>query len=886
MAHTLQATMKCKLTILLTLLLFVIGAGAQSARSFAVEGGRYRLVELCQWLNKHQDANISFNHDEKALQKEVTVIKDTYTFERLFDRYFRSFSLEYKAIGSGIIIYGTKEAGPYKKKAQTHGMTINGYITDSASGERIQGATIAAINQGLGTTSNAYGFYSLTLPEAQAELIVNVVGYEPALQTIILTGDTVMAFQLAPVTTTLSSVEVAATRTRKIPIQQSTQMSMVDLPMETIASMPKLLGETDVFRSLQFLPGVMAGNEVSSGLYVRGGSPDQNLILLDGVPVYNASHLFGLFSVFNADALQSVQLFKGGFPARYGGRLSSVIDLRMKEGNKYSWHGEGAISDLSSRFTIEGPLSKGRSSVMLSGRITNLAPLMRLISKLTNDEGFEGKAAYGFYDLNLKSNYYLGKNDHLYISAYLGRDRLYTDEKYTSQFSGSNYTSYSESGLKWGNATAVARWNHQFSKKMFANTTLHFSRYKYGAYTDESRETIFNAQYVRYYQKNSSDLQDLALKFDLDIIPVPGHYIRTGLSATRHLFIPGNYHSITEDNGHKENITVSAGSTVSAEYDVYVEDDISITSKLKANIGVHGTAFKVGSRFYTSLQPRVSARYLLHDKLSLKGSFVYMNQFIHLLSNSGIGLPTDLWVPVTENIPPQKSFQYAAGAAYTSASNIEFSMEAYIKTMDHVLEYEEGASFTNTTINWEQRVAIGNGKSRGLEMMIQKKKGTTNGLVSYTWSKSDRTFANINEGKTFPYRYDRRHDFKFVVVHQFSPKSELSADWIFSTGQAMTVPLQTYVDGNGEQITVYSERNAFRMPAYHRGDISMSFHKQHKKFRRTWVLGLFNVYGRDNPLFISLDRYNYVGNDNRSVRLRQTSIFAFPIPSISYQIKF
>ena len=327
--------MTSKLSLLTGMLLLVFWAGAQSTRSFTVEGGRYRLVELCQWLNRHQQANISFNHDEKAMQKEVTVVKDTYTFERLFDRYFRSFQLEYKILSSGIIIYGTKETAPSKKKAQSNGITINGYITDSASGERLQGATIAALNQGLGTTSNAYGFYSLTLPEGATELIVNVVGYEPVLQTLALSGDTVMAFQLAPVTTTLSSVEVAATRTRKVPIQQSTQMSMVDLPMETIESMPKLLGETDVFRALQFLPGVLAGNEISSGLYIRGGSPDQNLILLDGVPVYNASHLFGLFSVFNADALQSVQLFKGGFPARYGGRLSSVIDLRMKEGNKY-----------------------------------------------------------------------------------------------------------------------------------------------------------------------------------------------------------------------------------------------------------------------------------------------------------------------------------------------------------------------------------------------------------------------------------------------------------------------------------------------------------------------------------------------------------------------
>jgi len=875
--------MKSKLTMLLVLALhFSYLAQAQQAKSFDVKGGKFKLITLCEWLNKEQQMNISFNHNEKALQSDVTVAKGSYTFESLFKRYFRPQQLEYKILGSQIIIYGVKSEQLNRNKAKENRITLSGYITDSASGERIQGATVAILNKGLGTTSNAYGFYSLTIPGGDLELVVSVIGFEPVIQSLELENDSSIAFQLAPAAATLSSVVVTATGTRKVPIQHSTQMSMIDLPIDIIESMPKLFGETDVFRALQFLPGVQAGSEVSSGLYVRGGSPDQNLILLDGVPVYNASHLFGLFSVFNSDALQSVQLYKGGFPARYGGRLSSVIDIRMKEGNKNAWHGEGGIGLLSSRFTMEGPLSKGRSSIMMSGRITNLGPMMRFLSSKTGDPDFEGKSSYGFYDLNLKTNFYLGKRDHLYISGYFGKDRLVSEEEFTNDFGNHKSLSTYEFGLHWGNATAVARWNHQFNKKMFANTTLHFSRYRYSLFSDDSHTSHSINEYTRFYQKNSSDLQDISLKYDLEIIPNPHHYIRTGLSATRHLFIPGIFHTITEENAHKSDVTITGGRTVSAEYDVYVEDDVHLAKKLKANLGVHGTGFKVGDKLYTSLQPRANLRYLLNDKVSVKGSFVYMNQFIHLLSNSGIGLPTDLWVPVTEHIPPQKSFQYTLGTAYTSPKNIEYSIEAYYKDMQNVLEYEEGASFTNTTINWEERVAIGNGKSRGIELLVQKKKGTTTGLVGYTLSKSDRTFASINEGKTFPYRYDRRHDFKFLINHKFSERFELSFDWVFGTGQATTIPLQTYVDGSGERVVVYSDRNGFRMPVYHRADVSMSFHKQKRKFSRSWIVGVYNVYGRQNPLFISLNSHDI----NRATGLKQASFLAFPIPSVTYQFKF
>ncbi len=843
-------------------------------------GGKYTLTQVCEWLNREQQLNISFNHNEKALQKEITITNATYTFERLFQQYFRPYNLEYSKLGNQIIIHSASHKQPRGPDGREKGrVTINGYIIDSSSKERLQGATVVILSKGLGAVSNTYGFYSLTVPKGEDKVVVSVMGYEPITQSLALQSDTAITFQLIPVTATLSTVTITSSggKEKKVPIQNSTQVSTIDMPIETIEAMPKLLGETDVFRSLQFLPGVHTGAEVSSNLYVRGGSPDQNLILLDGVPVYNASHLFGLFSAFNSDALQSVQLYKGGFPARFGGRLSSVIDLRMKEGNKTAWHGEGGIGLIASRFTLEGPLKKGRSSIMMSGRITNWGPVLKAISQASSSDTYKEKIVYEFFDLNMKSNFYLGQKDHLYISGYFGKDRFRNDQV---SIWGST-PNYFDMGFAWGNTTAVARWNHQFNKKIFSNTTLHFSRYQYYLLSDDKSTSFGTSGYINRYQKNSSDLQDIALKYDVDIVPNPQHYIKTGASATRHYFVPGVYHTITKSDTEDSDTTISSDHVVSGEFDLYVEDDWQITNKWKANIGVHGTGFTVGKTFYTSVQPRVNVRYLLNKSLSVKGSFVYMNQFIHLLNNSGIGLPTDLWVPVTERIPPQKSLQYTVGVAYTTPKEIELSIEAYHKGMKNVLEYEEGAAYTNTTINWEKRVAIGDGRSYGMELLAQKKKGRTTGLVGYTLSKTDRVFATINDGRRFPYRYDRRHDFKMAISHKLSERKELDFSWILGSGQAISLPLETYIDPNGEPIIVYSDRNGYRMPVFHRADVSMSFHKQKRRYKRTWVIGVYNVYGRQNALYIDFN-LPQMGDPG----LRQTSIMPFPIPSVAYQIKF
>ena len=712
----------------------------------------------------------------------------------------------------------------------------------------------------MGTAANTFGFYSLSVPSGtdSIDISASYVGYETFVVRLKPDHDTAINVMLEE-TQALKGVTITANRDA---VQYKTQMSAIDLPVSTIKSLPAFLGEPDILKAIQLLPGVQAGSEGSSGLYIRGGSPDQNLILLDGVPVYNASHLFGFFSVFNADAIRSVEVIKGGFPARYGGRLSSVIDINMKEGDQNKIHGEGGIGLIASRLTLEGPIKKGKSSFMISGRRT----YADLVAKPFMSR--DSKAGYYFYDLNAKVNFTLGAKDHLYVSGYMGNDKFYFNDKQSSP----DNSSTSKADLQWGNITAVARWNHEFSPRLFGNLTTYYSRYRFliSAENNNASPTSSNDFLLRY----TSGIYDIAARYDLDFIPSANHFIKAGASFINHTYTPGAQ-TIKVTGSQTEDTTVGPPRLYANEMDSYVEDDIRLSSKMKANIGLHFSAFSVRSKTYTSFQPRMALRYLINDKLSAKASFVQMNQYINLLTNSSVGLPTDLWVPVTDKIPPQRSLQGAAGLAYTIMSGLEASAEGYYKKMDNVIEYKEGASFFNSTTSWEDKVDVGKGTSYGAELFLQKKKGKFSGMLGYTLSWTNRTFADLNNGATFSYKYDRRHDIKVAGVYTISKKIELSAEWVYGTGNAITLPIGTYAGLNGENITIYGARNAYRMPAYHRGDISIRFTKEKKRWERAWIISVYNVYNRQNPFFI----YEESGN------FYQVSLFPI-IPSVSYQFKF
>ena len=759
--------------------------------------------------------------------------------------------------------------------AQKH--TISGYVRDAGTGENLIGATIYDVKSKSGVATNIYGFFSLTLPADSVELRVSFVGYQPQGTALLLKEDMVIDFPLES-GALLDEVVVTAEEA----IELAPQMSTVTVPMEQLKQVPVLLGETDILKTIQLLPGIQGGNEGTSGVYVRGGGPDQNLILIDGVPVYNANHLFGFFSVFNADAINNVSVIKGGFPARYGGRLSSVIDISMKEGNNQKITGRGSIGLISSKFTLEGPIKNENTSFIVSARRTYIDLLTRPIIRASSDG--DVVAGYFFEDFNAKINHRFSRKDRIYLSFYGGKDKFYFRDRYASvTINGQEQeVSEDEGGLKWGNLISAVRWNHLYSSKLFSNVTATFSRYRFDVFSNFKETRVdepTQEERIRYL----SGIEDLALKVDFDYLPSANHNIKFGASAINHAFKPGVF---TYRSDAEPDTTFGARTLRANEFSAYVEDDISLGNRLRMNAGLHASMFEIRGETFFSLQPRISARYLLGQDISLKASFAAMRQFIHLLSNSGIGLPTDLWVPATDLVRPQESWQVAVGVA-KSIEGFEISLESYYKEMDNLIEYLDGATFFNTDDNWEDKVASGSGTSYGTEFLIQKKTGRLTGWIGYTWSKTTRQFDELNFGEEFPYKYDRRHDLSVVSVYQINDRISVSGTWVYGTGNAISLPesqFQTF-DPNFNRffyqgLEYYPSRNNYRMRDYHRLDLGISMSKQKKRGVRTWSLGAYNLYSRRNPFYID------ISTDSRgNKRFVQTSLFPI-IPYLTYSFEF
>lgn len=768
--------------------------------------------------------------------------------------------------------------------------TINGYVKDKLTGEVLIGANIYNIKQENGAATNAYGFFSYTTKADSVELIISYIGYSAERISFFLDKDTELDIALIP-GGVLDEIVVTAEEER---IEEVTQMSRVTIPIQQIKSLPRLLGEVDVLKALQMVPGVQSGAEGTSGLYVRGGGPDQNLILLDGVPVYNASHLFGFVSVFNADAINNVALVKGGFPARYGGRLSSVIDITLKEGNTEKIKGEGSIGIISSKLTIDGPISD-KTTFLISGRRTYIDILARPLIKAQSDGNDTG--GYYFYDLNTKINHRFSEKNRVFLSGYFGRDRAYAESKSTDSYFNGFETIRNEYeddfGLEWGNFTTALRWNHIYTPRLFGNVTLTYSRYlfdiserSYSKVTFDGTSEIDESS-IRYF----SGINDLAGKVDYEFIPSPEHHIRFGSSVIRHKFNPG---VLAFKSNVESDTTLGEQRTRSAEFFVYAEDDIQLFGNLSLNIGAHFSGFVVEEEVYTSFEPRVAFNYTLPSRLAIKGSYTKMTQYIHLLTNSGIGLPTDLWVPSTAKVKPQISNQFAVGLA-KNFNVIEVTLEGYYKKMENLIEYEEGATYLSIEDNWQDKVIAGKGESYGTELFFQKKYGKWNGWLGYTLSWNYRQFDNVNFGKRYPYKYDRRHDTSLILVYTPRKGVEYSLGWVYGTGNSVSLPTNTYPGANPNNeyqngsVNYYDGRNGFRMEAYHRLDISGSWTKPKRWGERTWSIGVYNAYSRRNPFFIDIQTdYSYnpsTGEGTEEKRLVQYSLFPL-IPSITYSFKF
>lgn len=770
-------------------------------------------------------------------------------------------------------------------------VSLSGYVRESGSGEMLGNVSVAmrsaldssAADAAL-TQTNSYGFFSLTAPQGQpVQVSVRFSGFETQNFTWTASADSSVSVRMG-ISQRIQEVEITANRNT---IADKADMSRINIPTQDIKDIPALLGEKDVLKVIQLLPGVQKGGEGQSGLYVRGGGPDQNLLILDEATVYNANHLFGFFSLFNGDALRSVELVKGGFPARYGGRLSSVIEMTMKEGNKEHFNSEAGIGLISARGLVEGPIVKGKSSFMISARRTYLDAL---IQPLVMAASGGSNLGYYFYDLNAKFNYELSEKDKLYVSGYFGRDKFYFNDKQPDYQLKTNFG--------WGNQTLTTRWNHQFNGRTFGNASLIYSHYDLGinVLSVEDNQT-FDLKY-------SSTINDIGAKYDIDWRPNNKHMVRYGASTTMHQFDPS---AVVLDItvGQTMNFERAVKTIRSYESGLYIEDKWRL-GRVNLYPGFRLSHYAVDQTQYLNPEPRVSVAYNIKKDLSFKTSYAIMNQYIHLLSSSGIGLPTDLWVPATTNVKPMRSQQGAAGLAKDFKKGFSLSAEGYYKTMSNVIQYKEGASFIvnddlfdqNAPADnkaWEKQVTDGRAWSYGGELFLQKQQGQFTGWVGYTLSWTQMQFDEINQGDPFFARYDRRHDISVVGIYRITPDLTFSATWVYGTGNSITMPQGQIFGTNhipdayaslwdplnswqGRYID-YGKRNDFRMEAYHRLDLGLQYSKEKKKARQTVEIGCYNAYNRFNPFFY------YGATEGNVTKLKKVTLFPF-IPSISYSYKF
>ncbi len=797
--------------------------------------------------------------------------------------------------------------------------TISGFIKEKGSKEQLIGVNVYVPNTNIGTSSNTYGFFSLTLPRQDSlTLVFSFVGYKQLVKRFSLNKNVEFDIDLESANQ-LSEVRVSAKRQEER-VSDSPQMSMIELPVSQIKKIPTLLGEKDVLKVLQLMPGVQKGSEGQAGIYVRGGGPDQNLIILDDAIVYNANHLFGYFSTFNGDALKSVELTKAGFPARFGGRLSSVIELNMKDGNKEKLQGEGGIGLISSRLVLEGPLrlkknSPAKASFLISGRRTYIDALTRpFIAAAQVGKDYKDNGGYFFQDFNAKLNYEIGKKDKIYLSGYFGKDKFSVISKSNSATNESS----NKGGINWGNYTGTFRWNHLFNQKLFSNTSLIMSNYQFNIFVQDNSTNKINNTSQNYQLDYLSGIRDYGFKYDLDYFPNQYHAIKIGVQSIFHRFRP----SATVLKDSQKKISESKSDDINTiESGIYIEDVWQPINNLKFNIGVRVSHYKTDEKTYIRPEPRIAMALKINKDLAFKASYAQMNQYIHLLSNTGLGLPTDLWVPATSRIAPQTSQQVAIGFAQDlDKQGLTLTLEGYYKDMKNIINYKEGASFlefdspdvTATKQDWQSKTTSGNGYSYGVEFLLQKKVGRFSGWAGYTWSKTLWQFAELNFGREFYPRYDRRHDASLVGIYELNKRITLSATWVYGTGNALTIPIAEYTaqrstitnanagnNGNsglnwwGNTVTEYGERNSFRAEPYHRLDFGIQLHKKLKRHERTWDFSFYNVYNRRNPFFYTVGSNQSSGifggtpqrtGDSKLV-LKRYSLFPL-IPSFSYNFKF
>ncbi|WP_353136415.1 TonB-dependent receptor [Pseudopedobacter sp.] len=748
--------------------------------------------------------------------------------------------------------------------------TISGIITDKETGETLVGATVKLVGtKQVGTVSNPYGFYSISVPKGNYEIIISYIGYTSVNQQILIDKDIKSNFQLISSTQLQEVVVNAEKRNENI---ANPQMGIEKLNVKDIKNIPVLFGERDILKTIQLLPGISSAGEGNSGFYVRGGATDHNLILLDEAPVYNASHLLGFFSTFNSDAVKDVTVYKGGMPAQYGGRLASVLDIRMNDGNKNDYTVEGGIGLISSKVKLEGPISKGKSSFMLSGRRT----YADMFLALSPDSTMHGNKLY-FYDFNAKTNFILNDRNTIFVSGYFGRDKLYVKNAF---------------GFDWGNATATLRWNHIYSNRLFGNTSFIYSNYDYRI------ESLMESNDF----KVASVIRNFNLKQDFQY-SLNNHNLKFGLNVIRHTIDPGKITSSASSSINESKIENRKG----LESAVYVSDEWKASDKFTFAYGLRLSSFMmlgkgtfntydedgdiVESKYYgnnevvksyLNLEPRVSASFQLDEDKSIKTSFTRNTQNLHLMSNSTTTSPTDIYIMSSNNTRPEIADQIALGYFNNfSNNNYEFSAELYHKWMQNQIDYKTGTDLRGNE-NVEADLLYGEGRAYGLELFLKKKYGKFNGWIGYTLSKTERKFDGIDNGRWFNAKQDRTHDISIVGIYQASERWVLSSAFVYNTGNAISFPEGKYQIGDNT-VFYYAERNGYRTPSYHRLDVSATLEgKQKKNYQSSWSFGIYNLYNRKNAYSIDFKEKE---NDPTRTEIVKTSLFGI-IPSVTWNFKF
>jgi hypothetical protein len=755
---------------------------------------------------------------------------------------------------------------------KTNSLTLNGFVRDSKTGETLTGVVVYPKGKpNISAGTNAYGYYSLSLPAGRHEITFQSLGYQTVITAIVMEQDTTLNVELDEKSISLAGVKITGEKSNHNVISPEV---MTKMNVKEIQNIPVFFGEKDILKTIQLLPGISTVGEGNAGFYVRGGGADQNLILLDEATVYNPSHLLGFFSTFTSEAIKDVSVYKGGFPAEFGGRLSSVVNIKMNEGNNKEFHVLGGIGLIASRLSLEGPLLKHKGSFMITARRTYADLFLNLLPRKSADSLTSNATLY-FYDLNLKANYELSPKDRVYLSCYLGRDHFFMGGL----------------GLNWGNVTTTARWNHIVNTHIFSNTSLIFSRYNYNFKVGVSNSSM----------NVLSEIKDWNLKEDFTYNRNPNHLIKFGFNSIYHTFIPSKVDSATVID------VAPMDNRYALENALYISNEQTISKHLKVTYGlrysifssigpatiytydevtdeVNSVSYPKGKIYNTfaGFEPRLLLNYIINDSNSIKTTYARTRQYVHLLSNTTSSTPFDLWVPSNIHILPEIADQYTLGYFVNFNNNMfETSVEFYYKTFQNQIDYRNNANLImNNKV--ETQLVFGKGLSYGAEFYVRKKYGKLTGWLSYSPSKTMRQFEDINEGKPFRAKQDRPNNISVVGMYEINPRLNFSASWVYYSGNVVTFPSGRYgVDGN--LIPLYSERNGYRMPDYHRLDVGLTLtNKKKGKFESSWNFSVYNVYARENAYSID---FKEDPNNPGKMQAVQMSLFRM-VPSITYNFKF